>query len=79
MLGSPPAALGARNIGVRSEFQALPEAEAGEADQNKPADDDEGMQHGGWSARSRVGFTSYKSEPKRDRTIDKPKDKAGLE
>jgi hypothetical protein len=41
---------------VRLESQALPKAVAAEANQNKPADDDQGMQHGGWSAASGGGF-----------------------
>ena len=41
---------------MRLEVQALPEAVAAEAEQNEPTDDDQGMQHGGSSARDGVGF-----------------------
>jgi hypothetical protein len=41
---------------IRLEFQALPEAVAAEAEQNEPTDDDQGMQHGGSSARDDTGF-----------------------
>ena len=47
---------------MRLEFQALPETVASNADQTKPADDDQGVQHGRWSARSGGGFKG--SQPK---------------
>jgi len=55
-LCSPTAALGGRDIVVRRELQALPKAVAGNADQNKPADDHQTLQHGYWTSQAAVRF-----------------------
>jgi hypothetical protein len=41
---------------MRLEGEALPKAVAGKADQNKPADDHQTLQHGYWTSRAAVGF-----------------------
>jgi hypothetical protein len=43
--GSPAAAFGRRDIVMRLELQALPEAIGGSANQNKSADNDQTLQH----------------------------------
>lgn len=43
---------------MRLELRALPKAITGKADQNKPADDDQTLQHGRWASRAAVGFKS---------------------
>jgi hypothetical protein len=52
---------------MRPEFQALAKAIAGEADQTKSANDDQGVQHGGWSARDGAGFKSHQPRDKSGR------------
>jgi hypothetical protein len=48
---------------MRLELQALPKAVAGNADQNKPADDHQTLQHGYWTSQAAVRFNHDGAEP----------------
>jgi len=48
---------------MQLELQALPKAVAGKADQNKPADDHQTLQHECWTSRAVVGFNHEGAEP----------------
>jgi hypothetical protein len=50
------APLGARNIVMRFELQALPESIAGETDQNKPTYDEQSVQHQGLTLDIAIRF-----------------------
>jgi hypothetical protein len=58
-LCSPTAALGGRDIVMRLELQAQPKAVSGKADQNKPADDRQTLQHGRSTSRAALRFKSW--------------------
>jgi len=71
-LCTPTAALGRRNIVMRLEGQALPKAVAGKADQNKPADDHQTLQHRYWTSRAAVRFKSSRRTAARGPCSQKP-------
>ena len=54
--GPPVAPLGARNIVMRFELQALPESKAGEADQNEPIYDEQNVRHQGLTLDIAIRF-----------------------